>query len=175
MASAEDHDVSEFIDQVVDILCACALRFDGWKHKEETSLDLPEIVETFSRTGKWIASTQGKLAIFFLLQRGLYKWDLEGEAFHGKYQRAFRSLFFEVYDNEVPVRYRLKDRFWATAWETRYRPHLAECVEMVRLLHEGLIYDDNAGPHQDLPYEAIIKPGYLEKIQTWLKTRPIRY
>ena len=128
-----------------DILTRCALRFDGWQYRDDTKFDLPRALDTFWRTGTWSLLPEEKLAAFFLLQRGLCKYDLEREPENGKYWRAYRTLFFEVCELDIPQQYRHEGGI--AVWEEEYRPRLTECIEAVRRVHETIQYDDEARPH----------------------------
>lgn len=127
-----------------DILSACALRFDGWQYIEMTDFDHQRALESFFQTGQWPSVALEQLAMFFTLQRGLFKWGLEYEPKHGRYWRAFRSLFLLVHSYEIPEEYRLAGYY--EEWESEYRPRLAECVALVERIHATTPYHDNARP-----------------------------
>lgn len=126
------------------ILTRCALRFDGWKYAEQTGFDHRAAFDAFFATGKWSLTDQEKLACFFLLQRGLCKWDLVYEPLHGKFWRAYRTLFFEVCEMEPQEPFR--DVRYVEEWDRDYKPALEKCIEIVRRVHESTEYDDNAPP-----------------------------
>lgn len=57
-----------------DVLIHCALRFDGWKYKEATGFDHFQALDCYWETGEWALQPEEQLCMFFLLQRGLYKY-----------------------------------------------------------------------------------------------------
>lgn len=130
-----------FLDED-EILITCALRFDGWKYKELTDFDQVKALDDFFATGEWNISPLEHLTTFFLLQRGLFKWDLEYEPRNGKFWRAFRSLFFLVYDYEVPEAFKFTGTDSYDRWEYKYKPRLQQCVDFIRSLHENTQYED---------------------------------
>ena len=71
-----------------------------------------------------------------LLQRALCKWELMSEPRHSPYRRAFRQLFFEVCDADVPADYRIAQ--YADRWDEFYAPRLSECLEAVWGIHRSL-------------------------------------
>ncbi len=128
-----------------EILICCALRFDGWAYCSATGFDQRKAIDDFFETGRWELTDQEKLAVFFLLQRGLYKWDLVYEPKHGRFWRAFRTLFFEVCELDAGEPYR--GMTYIEEWERDYKPILPQCIEVVRRVHESTQYDDNAPPN----------------------------
>ncbi len=127
-----------------DILVVCALRFDGWKYQQATNFNQRKAIDQFFETGQWNISRDEQLATFFLLQRGLAKWNLVYEPKHGRYWRAFRMLFLLAHSYEIPEEYRLAGYY--EQWEREYRPNLAEHVARIRTIHMSTAYDDNAKP-----------------------------
>ena len=113
-----------------DILTTCALRFQGWRYQEETGFDQAAAFDRYFETGNWSLTDNEKLAAFFLLQRGLSKWDLVTEPKQSRWWQAFRSLFLEVVHLPLPPKYRDDD--YATRWEQRYLPRLEECIQCIR-------------------------------------------
>lgn len=127
-----------------DILITCALRFDGWKYQEATGFDHRKAIDDFFETGSWEIQTLERLCVFFLLQRGLCKWDLVYEPKHGKFWRAFRTLFFLVCREEIPAPYQIAD--YLEQWRRKYDPNLEQHIGFIREIHETTGYDDNAPP-----------------------------
>ena len=127
-----------------DVLTACALRFDGWRYQQDTGFDQKAAFDQFFRTGQWKLSAEEKLATFFMLQRGLNKWDLVYEPKHGRWWRAYRTLFFEAVHLDVPAAYRNGD--WYDRWDRDYAGRLDQCIEAVRKVHDATAYDDDAKP-----------------------------
>src|SRR3954447_14326883 len=72
-----------------EILTCCALRFDGWAYSEATGLDFPEATKRVVQDGAWPESREERLAVFFALQRHLFKWGGEYEPTNGKFWRVF--------------------------------------------------------------------------------------
>lgn len=127
-----------------EILTCCALRFNGWEYIEVTGFDRQEAFEQYFETRQWNFAPFEQLAMFFLLQRGLMKWDLEREPEHGKYWRAFRELFFLCVHSEIPEQYRSPE--YCEEWERDYQPQLAACVQLIEENHRSTVYDENASP-----------------------------
>lgn len=147
------------------ILVACALRFDGYKYHPDP--DIWKATQDFFESGEWNISLYEKLAIFFLLQRALYKWALEYEPLNSRYYRAFHSLFLEVYAAEIPEAYRMDEYY--SRWEKDFKPHLAEYKEVVMLLHSSIEYDDNAKPMQSISLESVIRKDKINEIESLMK------
>lgn len=126
-----------------EILSAWALRMDGYEYKEQAGFDAEAAVERFFSNGRWdhLAPVE-KQATFFLLQRSLFKWALADAPRHGRYWRAFRSLFFEVVALEVPEALRKAELY--EEWERRFLPRRQEHMALVRRIHETTAYEDDA-------------------------------
>lgn len=69
---------------------------------------------------------------------------MDREPKHGKYWRAFRSLFLLVNAYEIPEAYRMPEYY--TRWRDLYLPRLSECIALVRGIHDATSYDDDAEP-----------------------------
>jgi hypothetical protein len=117
----------------IDVLTACALRFDGHAYSTATGFDRNAAIEVYFETGAWPEALADRLALFYLLQRALCKWELFGEPHDGRYWRAFRTLFFEVCEADVPEAYRVAH--YADHWDSHYAPRLSECLEAVWRAH----------------------------------------
>lgn len=124
------------------ILIACALRFDGYYYREAYPFDEEGITRNFFATGVWEASLPQQMTLFFLMQRWLYKWGGEYESNVGRYWRAFRELFLNVYRHDIPDGCRTQDEY-LDMWDTQYRPHLDAVEAYMRTLHTNLPYDDD--------------------------------
>lgn len=127
-----------------EILIACALRFDGYKYREMAGFDEGRSVRQFFKTGRWDLTPLEQMTTFFLLQRGLYKWGLEYEPRDGLYWKAFRSLFLVSNGHRIPHAFRPSDPDLYARWKYRFVPRLAECVSLVRRIHEATTYRDGA-------------------------------
>jgi hypothetical protein len=103
-----------------NILTACALRFDGYKYQRQTGFDPKQATATFFSTQRWELEPLEKLATFFLLQRSLYKYDLQYEPEDNKFRKAFRSLFSECVDLDIPLEYQQKEYY--QNWESQHKP-----------------------------------------------------
>jgi hypothetical protein len=98
-------------------------------------------MDGFERTGGFGDATPlDKLALFFLLQRYLGKWGGERLTQRSIEWKAFRQLFLDTADVEVPEAF--KPREWDTQkWEYRIKPRLWECVETVAAVHAKTRYN----------------------------------
>lgn len=68
----------------------------------------------------------------------------------GRLYRAYRELFLLVAEQDPPSEYRAEQAN-ANDWDRRFRPRLAECLALVRSIHEGTQY---AAVPTDAGYEA---------------------
>lgn len=127
-----------------ELLSTCALRFDGWKYKEKSGFDQVAALNSFFATGNWNLTPLEQMTVFFLLQRGLSKWDLVYEAENGKFWRAYRSLFLLVASYEVPQEYCLEG--YIEQWKQKYQPRIDECLRYIEQIHKSIKYDDNPSP-----------------------------
>jgi hypothetical protein len=123
-----------------DILIACAFRFDGYKYREMAGFDEEAPLQKFFKTGRWDLSPLEQMTVFFMLQRGLYKWGLEYEPRDGRYWKAFRTLFLLSHGHRVPRAFRPPDQDLYARWKYRFVPRIAECVSLVREAHEATVY-----------------------------------
>lgn len=127
-----------------EILTTCALRFDGYEYQEyreelDNEIDLEECLENFLGTNAWNLEDNEKLTIFFILQRSLFKWGLEGEPKDGKYWKAFRSLFLECVDLPIPSEYKRED--YCQEWEENYQPNLEQVKAFIQDIHDNTNYE----------------------------------
>lgn len=68
------------------------------------------------------------MALFFFIQRN-WKWGT-GDHISPEDWDLFRSLFFELCEEDVNPRYRHPEAY--REWHENYRPRLAEIKELVR-------------------------------------------
>ena len=132
-----------------DILIACALRFDGYKYREMAGFDEEKPLQRFFETSRWDLTPLEQMTTFFILQRGLYKWGLEHEPRDGRYWKAFRTLFLLSYGHRIPHAFRPTDPDLYARWKYRFVPRLAECVAVVRRVHDTTEYHDH--PNEESP------------------------
>ncbi len=129
-------------DRERDILTCCALRFDGYKYIEVSGFDANDAVEVALRGGPLPANPLERFAVFFLLQRYLFKWGGERQPADGRHWRLFRELFLSVADQRVPVEFRPSDDHHRLRWRHHYRLRLRETIGFVRDIHERTGYRD---------------------------------
>ncbi len=96
-----------------EFLSACALRFDGWKYEEAARFPLAGGYHRYIAANGEYGTVEERMAIFFLIQRALGKdwWSYTDEV-----SGAFRSLFLQVCDAEVPTRFRLNEHARYQRW-----------------------------------------------------------
>lgn len=128
--------------QEQDVLTACALRFDGYKYLEQVLEDDRSVIDAHVDQGTIPEDPFLRMTMFFLLQRYLMKWGGEHEPKHGKFWRLFRQLFFAVVDQPVPMAFQHEGNY--QNWVQNYEPCRAQCVKVVRAVHEATEYDDAA-------------------------------
>ena len=98
-------------------------------------------MDSFERTGDFGDVTPlDKLALFFLLQRYLGKWGGERLTCRSIEWKAYRQLFLDTADVEVPDEFTSSDE-WRQKWESRIKPRLRECVETVAAVHAKTKYN----------------------------------
>ncbi len=122
------------------VLTCCALRFNGWQYVDDFLFDYREALDHYLASGDWDLTPPEQLATFFLLQRALSKWDLADEPENSRHWRAFRSLFFRVYNYEIPEKYRIAE--YIDKWNRNYVPRLQQCLDLVRNVHTNVQYED---------------------------------
>lgn len=112
-----------------DILSACALRFDGYKYQQQTEFDAKKVLANYFLNQQWELQPLELLATFFFLQRSLYKYDLQYEPKDSKFRKAFRSLFFECVDLDIPSEYQQQEYY--QNWEKEYKPKAKELRKVI--------------------------------------------
>ncbi|HEX8281901.1 MAG TPA: hypothetical protein VF588_00880 [Pyrinomonadaceae bacterium] len=122
-----------------EILTACALRFDGYKYCEGTGFDYNSALNTYFEGGGWNIAPLEQLATFFMLQRGLFKWNLCYEPQDGRYWKAIRELFLLTYTYEISKEYRQIISY--QEWSRRFVPHLSIYVKCVQSIHNSTQYN----------------------------------
>ncbi|NBP78589.1 MAG: hypothetical protein EBU62_14000 [Proteobacteria bacterium] len=123
------------------ILIACALRFDGWKYIERMGFDHVGACEAFITSGVIPALVGERMAVFFGLQRYLYKWGGEMEPRNGRYWRAFRAFFLLTCADPVPDGYAfppLTDRW---DWNRTYAGAAFKVASWIQHIHDGTEYE----------------------------------
>lgn len=103
------------------ILCACALRFDGYKHQQVTGRKIEQM--------EIPQDTADQMQMFFMLQRYLYKWGGEMEPHDGETFQTFRKLFLLLSREPVPVEYQMGEYY--QAWIENFEPFLAQVEKVV--------------------------------------------
>ncbi|HQP88702.1 MAG TPA: hypothetical protein PLL76_20815 [Thermoanaerobaculia bacterium] len=89
------------------------------------------------------------MTTFFILQRGLNKWRPEYEPRDGQYWKASRSLFLLSYGHRIPHAFRPTDPDLYACWKYRFVPRLAECVSLVKSIHDSTAYRSDY--REDIP------------------------
>jgi hypothetical protein len=128
-----------------DILVAWALRFDGWKYCEQTSWaeeDRLRATDLFVDTLVPPADPLKQLAVFFMLQRYLYKWGGETLSHRSKEWKAFRTLFLMTANYDVDPRWQAEE--WYVTWEKQYHRRADSCIGLIARAHSsGYPYAEN--------------------------------
>ncbi|WP_228019646.1 DUF2281 domain-containing protein [Sphaerospermopsis sp. LEGE 08334] len=114
-----------------EITTCCALRFDGYKYRQETGFD-PKLAFDKLFLGEEVGELDGLAAMFFL-QRELCKWGLVYETEDSKYYKLYRKLFLKYVDSEIPVQYRNEE--WYNRWQDEYKPHIVEIKKFVQNIY----------------------------------------
>lgn len=127
-----------------NVLTACALRFDGYDYIDTAQRGDSRLVKEQLDRHLIPEDLSLRLATFFHLQRYLMKWGGEMLPLHGPEWRHFRELFLSVVNEPVPPQYQYAEYY--EDWLTNYEPFRAQCIEVVRAIHESTSYDDNAPP-----------------------------
>jgi hypothetical protein len=121
-------------DPADDILITCALRFHGYAYLDDHPFDHQRALQQYIEDGILPAAIEQQMAMFFLLQRFLYKWGGEMLPRTDLYWERFRALFDLVSQHDVPERYR--ESHHAETWSQEYAPRLEECRAVVRAMTE---------------------------------------
>lgn len=124
--------------QEEEILTACALRFDGYKYCDEAGFDYNKALDDYFASERWDIAPLEQLATFFMLQKGLCKWNLVYEPQDGKYWKAFRELFLLTCKHEVPKVYQQQP--YCRTWRERFAQHLPALVEHIKNIHRNTQY-----------------------------------
>jgi hypothetical protein len=117
-----------------DILIYSAMRIDGYRYRDEVKFAPEPIVEAYKRGERYQDATDlDLLATFFLLQRFLYKWGGDSLPRTSLVWRAFRQLFLDTCDVEVPERYRTAE--WESRWLYNILPRIDAYRSMIEKTH----------------------------------------
>lgn len=134
-----------------EILTQCALRFDGYRYPTASEFDYRAALAEYMKTGSWShLGTVEQLTTFFMLQRYLCKWGGDYLADYSPEWRGFRDLFFLNCRREIPPEYQMAD--YAQRWEQEFRPHIEECIAIVRQVHTTTQYAT----------ETTLDPNYIK-------------
>jgi hypothetical protein len=112
------------IDGQRKILMTCALRLKGYQYKRDTGFDPYWVYLDFFKTKKWNLSLHDKMAAFYFLQRYIARVSIPTPCDNRWW--AYRSLFVEVADQEIPEEYR-DERYWEP-WEKNFKPHVLKYI-----------------------------------------------
>lgn len=123
-----------------DIHIACVLRFDGHRYLQTTGFDAEAALAAALPGGLLPPLELERFAMYFLLQRLLYKWGGEREPRDGRYWRLFRTLFLSLAASHVPLAWRPEDDSRRLPWRHTYRPRLMETVAFIRRIHRATQY-----------------------------------
>ncbi len=93
-------------------LCACALRFDGHRYTEATGFDFGAAFERFVATGQPPNDRDKQMAIFFLLQRGIYKGNGYLLPTTDRHWWAIRELFLRLWQAPPSAAYTMHVAGW---------------------------------------------------------------
>ena len=116
------------------ILIPCALRFDGWSYIEGMGFDHVAAAEAFITTGVIPTLVEERMAVFFGLQRYLYKWGGEMEPRNGRYWRAFRAFFLITCAEPVPDGYAYEP--FNGPWEREYGGAVIKVASWIQQIHD---------------------------------------
>lgn len=125
-----------------EMLFTCALRFDGYRFQDETGQDLQAMLAALIERDVMPADHNQRLAVFFLLQRGLGKWGLERATADSNYWGVFRRLFLAIHDRPVPERYAAPE--YMQEWAARYADQTAAWAALVDRIHVATAYVSDA-------------------------------
>jgi hypothetical protein len=123
------------------IITAWALRISGYDY-HGMEFDFHKVLDDFYRTGRFPASDTEKLVTLFFMQRSFRMGEGEFAPENGKFWRAYRMLFLEIYDLEIPEELTLSGFY--KEWQANFEPRKEECAAFVRDIHNSTSYDDNA-------------------------------
>lgn len=122
------------------VLNICALRFDGYTYTEQVLRGHTDIFQVHLAQGTISDEPNLQMAQFFHLQRYLGKWGGEHEPLHSRAWRLFRALFLTVVNHPVPPEFQFPEYY--TEWLHNYEPYRAQCIELVKHIHDTTAYDD---------------------------------
>jgi ADP-ribose pyrophosphatase YjhB (NUDIX family) len=124
-----------------EVLITSALRMDGYKFVETTRFDHIAAIREAEETGRFPEDPLQRMAMFFMLQRYLYKWGGESLTKQSRIWWIFRQLYLDTCDTYVPSEFQYHDGdLYYSRWEREQLPSLRQCAEIVRLNHHHTAY-----------------------------------
>lgn len=126
-----------------NILTVAALRFDGYRYRDETQFDYKSAIQKFFTHDVLPDTPCDQMCLFFLLQRMLMKWGGEREPLNGKYWKLFRELFLKVAPIHIPSQYQDNVHGYIEEWQRDYLPHLKEIYALIYSIHKTTHYRKN--------------------------------
>jgi hypothetical protein len=84
-----------------------------------------------------------RMAVFFVLQRSLYKWGGDQFPRNDAHWRYFRELFLAVAEADIPPEFTPEDNSWLQ-WNYRHKPELARQLAFIQALHEAQQYKSDS-------------------------------
>jgi len=120
------------------VLTICALRFDVSKYQLDKGLldqdgtysGLGPLVTSVLDTFQLHSDPLDNFAVFFVLQRYLYKWGGDMLPLSSREHLVFRFLFLDLYRRQVPPRYRFEE--YCRQWEQEFVPRLEYYAAIIR-------------------------------------------
>jgi len=148
LQSVERMDLWDYYRIEKEVLSCAALRFDGYKYEQETGFDWDKACEVFFQTGELPKSKMEQMALFYMLQRFLFKWGGEMLSHEDPHWKLFRTLFLSVCTAYAPPYYRVTFTDAYDRWPRDFFPRLKEYKAIVDLIHRNTHYHapDEGGP-----------------------------
>lgn len=105
--STADASTLWFPDEVTEVQCICALRFAGYEYESQRQREVPggfALADVSNRVTKTLTFDDDlhAFAVFFALQRYLFKWGGERLTKYSPEHIAFDFLFLHLYRQAVP-------------------------------------------------------------------------
>lgn len=134
------------VDELKMLAC-CAQRFDAPAFAtDHPQFNQQKALDAHFRKGKWPDKLEEKLAIFYFLQL------CASDTRDSPYWRAYRELFLELYQRDVPAQY-MREEF-VQQWRYEYGPMLSAYVGIVRETHKNTQYRESTLPAEPDIIEA---------------------
>lgn len=144
-----------------DILISAALRFDGYKYAERRRFNHIAAQKTYEKSRDWShLGRYQRMAVFFTLQRYLYKWGGDMLSRRSLTWRGFLELFLSTYRYDVPAAYRLPEYY--ERWATCYVPRLGGCLAAVEKVYYTTQYADVDFIEEEV--SAKLRPSTVERL-----------